>query len=161
MALDDFDAAAAPLHELATRANQVLGAGAPRESHAHFYWSNMRWAIQHPARFKVLAAALAAESYRIENGKWPDALSVLEREELLDPFTGKPLKYKRKDGDCIIYSVGMNQRDDGGVEDKSYTAEDRKDDIVFRLFAVEKRNVKPKAAGRKPDNREKQRRRAF
>lgn len=117
--------------------------------------------FQRHGRLVVTAAALSAEVYRIDHGKWPESLDKLGDEALLDPFSGKPLKYKQMDGDCIIYSVGMNQRDDGGEEGRDYGADDRKDDIVFRLFAVEKRNVRPKAAERKPDDREKPRRRPF
>ncbi len=101
---------------------------------------------QRQARLVVAATALSAEIHRIENGKWPESLGELGGEALLDPFSGKPLKYKQADGDCIIYSVGMNQQDDGGEEDGNYRADDHKDDIAFRLFAVEERNVKPKAS---------------
>ncbi len=52
-----------------------------------------------------------------------------------DPFTGKPMRYKRVDGGCVIYSVGRNLQDDGGEEN----GEDA-DDIRFRLFDVAKRN---------------------
>lgn len=117
--------------------------------------------MQHQARLVVAAAALDAECFRIKNGKWPDVMSELHDERLLDPFSGKPLKYKQMDGDCIIYSIGMNQRDDAGVEDRDYGSEDHKDDIVFRLFAAEKRNVKPPANKNSSDPPPARRRRSF
>ncbi|MFH1732949.1 MAG: hypothetical protein ABIF82_15035 [Planctomycetota bacterium] len=156
--LREYDALPAPSHDRAARATQRLrGVTAESDDTAKIAASWARWdleCIQYQARLVAAATALSAEVCRIENGKWPNALSELQDEKLLDPFSGKPLKYRQMDGDCIVYSIGMNQRDDGGVEDKSYTAEDRKDDIVFRLFAVEKRNVKPKAEECKRDGPE-------
>jgi len=32
----------------------------------------------------------------------------------LDPFSDKPLVYKKTDGNFIFYSVGLNFKDDGG-----------------------------------------------
>jgi hypothetical protein len=34
--------------------------------------------------------------------------------EPTDPFTGKPLIYRLQDGGVTIYSIGSNEKDDGG-----------------------------------------------
>ena len=73
---------------------------------------------------------IANRIYRLKNGKFVDNLNQLTPEILsslpLDPFTGKDYIYKKKDKGFIVYSVGEDLVDDGGVE-KSYT----KPDIVW------------------------------
>ena len=50
----------------------------------------------------------------------------------LDPYDGKPLRYKvRQDGTWIVYSVGANQTDDGGLKSGSTFDYDAPGDIVF------------------------------
>ena len=64
--------------------------------------------------------ACALELYRRSNGNFPYALDdLIPRfvEKLPhDIITGEPLKYRRTDdGQFILYSVGWNEMDDGGV----------------------------------------------
>ncbi len=48
----------------------------------------------------------------------------------VDPFTGKSFVYRREGDGFIVYSLGVNRTDDGGVEDEK----DRdKGDIVWRI----------------------------
>ena len=47
-------------------------------------------------------------------------------------FTEKPLVYKRRGGGYVLYSVGANMKDDGGVEESEKGA----DDIVVRTVDV-------------------------
>ena len=49
-------------------------------------------------------------------------------EDVIDPFSGRPLVYEIFHGQFVVYSVGKNRVDDGGVE-PSYG---RPSDIVFR-----------------------------
>ena len=64
--------------------------------------------------------AIAVERYRNVYGHAPDALSDLLPSFLgavpEDPYDGEPLRYRLTDNGYVIYSVGENQRDDGGVE---------------------------------------------
>ncbi|MBI5819393.1 MAG: hypothetical protein HZA88_10445 [Verrucomicrobia bacterium] len=65
------------------------------------------------------ALACALERYRLANGRFPDSLTALAPAFITklphDIITGEPLKY-RKDGDgFVLYSVGWNEKDDGGV----------------------------------------------
>ncbi|MFC1839339.1 hypothetical protein ACFL1N_07155 [Thermodesulfobacteriota bacterium] len=57
--------------------------------------------------------ALAAASYKAENGKYPDSLEVLVPDYIEsvpeDPFDGKPMKLKVVDGGLDIYSVGEDE----------------------------------------------------
>ncbi|MCR9119854.1 MAG: general secretion pathway protein GspG, partial [bacterium] len=65
---------------------------------------------------------LAIELYRREHGKLPAELSDLVPDFLdevpIDPFTGDPLIYRVDEDAIVIYSVGRNGVDDGGVVNK-------------------------------------------
>jgi hypothetical protein len=65
--------------------------------------------------------ACAIERYRLAHGTLPPDLNALCPEFLsavpLDPMSGQSLHYKPGPGDSyILYSVGWNQKDDGGSE---------------------------------------------
>lgn len=68
--------------------------------------------------------------------RWPETLAELSEGITIDPFTGEPLLYRRTNRGCIIYSVGMNLLDDGGVCDM----DSDKDDVIFRLLDADRRN---------------------
>lgn len=63
--------------------------------------------------------ACALERYRMAMGKLPETLEPLAPEFINripgDVIDGKPLRYRLEpDGGYLLYSVGWNQRDDGG-----------------------------------------------
>jgi len=63
--------------------------------------------------------ACALERYRLAHGEFPQTLEVLTPQFIgkipNDVFTGGPLKYQRNgDGRFLLYSVGWNEKDDGG-----------------------------------------------
>jgi len=63
--------------------------------------------------------AVALRLYRRENGRYPETLKELVPKYLpslpIDPFDGKPLRYKRMAEGFKVWSVGMDMKDDGGV----------------------------------------------
>lgn len=63
-------------------------------------------------------AGLACKIYKSQNGRYPEKLAALVPDLIdkvpIDPFTGKPLIYRAEDAGVIIYSLGSNQKDDGG-----------------------------------------------
>jgi hypothetical protein len=64
-------------------------------------------------------AILALQRWQLEKNQYPEALNELISAGLLkelpkDPYSDKPLVYKKKDNDFILYSVGPNFKDDGG-----------------------------------------------
>lgn len=64
-------------------------------------------------------AACALERFRLASGQFPDTLDALVPKFLpsapVDAINGEPLKYRRTpDGQFILYSVGWNEKDDGG-----------------------------------------------
>jgi len=62
----------------------------------------------------------ALERYRLKNGNYPATLQTLAPDfiETLphDLITGEPFRYRRQaNGQFLLYSVGWNEKDDGGV----------------------------------------------
>jgi hypothetical protein len=101
------------------------------------------------ARFDALLGAaeigLANRIYRQANGKFADTLNQLAPEILpaltLDPFTGKDYIYRKTDTGFIVYSVGEDEKDDGGVM-KYFTL---KPDIVWEEKGGEIQNTSEKS----------------
>jgi hypothetical protein len=70
------------------------------------------------------ALACALERYRLANGQFPNTLDALSPRFISqsphDVITGEPYKYRRTaDGQFVLYSVGWNEKDDGGVPGKT------------------------------------------
>jgi len=62
--------------------------------------------------------ALALCIYKSERGTYPDSLSALEAAGFKlpnDPFGGQPFKYRREGAGFIVYSIGSDMKDDGGL----------------------------------------------
>ena len=67
-----------------------------------------------------MRVACALERFRIANGKYPSALEELAPKLLdkvpIDVCDGQPLRYRSlQDGRFVLYGVGWNEKDDGGV----------------------------------------------
>lgn len=81
------------------------------------------------AGFEVL---LALHLFKAEKNAWPEKLEELTPKLIVrlpkDPYSGKPLIYRRSaDGaDFKLYSVGEDQKDEGGTRDEA-----GKGDLVF------------------------------
>lgn len=89
-------------------------------------------------RHDILLLGAALATYRAEHGRYPDKLDVLSPLYLktipTDLFTGRPPIYRRLETGFIVYSVGLNGRDDGGLDNRATKDSDRKaDDLVFRI----------------------------
>ena len=64
--------------------------------------------------------ACALERHRLANGQFPENLEALTPKFIArmpnDILTGRPYKYRRtNDGQFVLYSVGWDEEDDGGV----------------------------------------------
>ena len=72
------------------------------------------------ARKSCAKLAVALRRCRMKHGSYPDTLDVLAPEFLdrlpVDPFSGKLPVYRREGGGFVIYSVGPEGKDHGGVE---------------------------------------------
>jgi hypothetical protein len=75
------------------------------------------------ARVRSLIVLLAVERYRLKDKAWPDGLDHLKpallAEVPLDPFDGKPIRYRKLADGVVAYSVGQDGKDDGGNFDRS------------------------------------------
>ncbi|MCI0361802.1 MAG: hypothetical protein L0211_25225, partial [Planctomycetaceae bacterium] len=80
----------------------------------------------------VTLAGIAAERYRLKHGEFPIDLQSLGEfmgTVPIDPYDGQPLRMIRKDGQLVLYSVGQDGRDDGGLDGQH----NFEPDIVVRL----------------------------
>ena len=78
---------------------------------------------------------LNLHAYRAEHGTWPktllDALRAESPAVRSDPFSGADFGYRLRDGEPVVYSVGINGRDDGGRRSASGPAWAPTRDRVF------------------------------
>jgi hypothetical protein len=115
--------------------------------------ANAAWTIPPPYRSQAFARlsqlSLALSVYHAENHSYPATLADLVTKYISevpnDPFSSENFRYTVKDGGYLLYSVGMNAKDDGGknyLADNDYSpvADDRvsegekaTDDIVVRV----------------------------
>jgi hypothetical protein len=88
------------------------------------------------ARLAGVECLTAVRRYALTHGSLPDNLEVATREAGLkavptDPFSGGPMQYKVIDGKPVVYSVGKDQKDDGGAVD--WNNGQQPGDFVFRI----------------------------
>ena len=77
-------------------------------------------AVRAQTTLNLARTACALERYRLAHGAYPDKLDPLVPQFLpkapLDPYAGRPLHYRPEpNGRFLLYSVGSNQTDEGGV----------------------------------------------
>lgn len=96
------------------------------------------------AEMRCTVVGIACERFRLKHGRWPKELAELSADLLpggvpLDPFDGKPLRYRRLDDGVVIYSIGPDGADDEGTitRDKPNAPGT---DIGFRLWDPEQRH---------------------
>jgi hypothetical protein len=88
--------------------------------------------------------ALAAERYRLANGRWPENLKVLVPNQLqeipVDPYTEDPMRMRKLADGMVVYSVGQDGVDNEGfIDRKSPVAPGS--DIGFRMWDRADRGV--------------------
>ncbi len=67
------------------------------------------------ARLHMTRAGLGLLEYRREHGAFPQTLDELKLEGLVDPFVEQPLHYRAEPGGFLVYSVGEDLQDNGGI----------------------------------------------
>ena len=95
---EDIPAWAVLAHELTPRIEYVKGFHCRMVAHVH-----------------MTRAGLALLRYRDAHGTFPDSLEALNLEGLIDPFVEAPLHYRTEGEGFVIYSVGEDQKDNGGT----------------------------------------------
>ncbi len=96
-----------------------------------FYWALDGQFTRHNALANRLAVFSLLKQFHLEHGRWPERLDELDHPDaeliLIDPLNGKPWHYERTDESFLLYSLGPNAADDGGINDPSK----QKDDILI------------------------------
>jgi hypothetical protein len=99
------------------------------------------------ANLRGAACGVAAERFRLKHHRWPESLEELVKDELLDavptdPFDGRPMRLKAVADGIVIYSVGLDGVDNGGVVDRARMLQPGTD-LGFRLWDVSARRQAP------------------
>ncbi len=88
--------------------------------------------VESRARSEAARVALAVERYRLAEGTLPESIGDLAPRFLddvpQDPYSGGPMLYEKTGSGFVVYSVGLDGRDDGGWE----TA-DEAHDVAFTI----------------------------
>ena len=96
------------------------------------------------ATLRLGLTAVALEQFRAAHSRYPDTLSELSPEysssALVDPFDGQPLRYKKKAGGYLLYSIGPDLKDNSGERMK-----EGQGDLAFAVVAPQ--NQEPGLAG--------------
>ncbi len=111
------------------------------------------------AQTRCVITMLAVERYRRMSGHWPSSLEALVPAQLkqvpLDPYDGKPLRYRLRADGAVIYSVGPDLKDDDGKFERNgrlgrtwgaKPSELQGLDIGVRLWDLAHRRQPPKGA---------------
>jgi hypothetical protein len=106
-------------------------------SHYPFREWNLMWKIEHTeqslvrpeAQRQLTLGMLTLARERADKGAYPEALPA----GLMDPFSGQALVYRREGAGYVLYSVGPDGKDDGGVEKTESGAAKQNDDVVVRV----------------------------
>ena len=74
---------------------------------------------------------LALEDYRSREGEYPATLPDIGLPEaaITDPFTGQSFIYRVEGDNMLVYSVGFDREDDGGVP----RGVDGRRDVVWKI----------------------------
>lgn len=106
---------------------------------AHGFHRNQAW-------LRCAVAALASERFRLAHGSWPDSISGLVPEFLsetpIDPFDGQPLRLRHLKDSLVIYSIGPDGNDDGGLVSRA-DFHSAGSDVGFQLWDVSSRRQPP------------------
>jgi len=95
-------------------------------------------AAQLEATLLAARTGLSCRLYKSRTGSYPESLGALVpgilKEVPVDPFTGRPLVYRRDGEGFIVYSLGSNQKDDGGRSTYMITqlVMEKDDDVPWR-----------------------------
>jgi hypothetical protein len=63
---------------------------------------------------EAAAAGVAVERYRLKHGQWPQSLQEVKNAKLMaaiptDPYSGKPIQFRKTADGVVIYSVGPDE----------------------------------------------------
>jgi hypothetical protein len=109
------------------------------------------------AKCQCSLVGLAVERYRQKHGHWPASLADvpgLPKGLLTDPLDGRPLRYRRLPDGVVIWSVGLDGKDDGGRLSENGALDFEGKDIGFRMWDVQHRRRPAQPAEGRPEGKE-------
>lgn len=113
---DEIDQARSRLHLITSMIVPAIGRV------TGIYWETI-------AEMRITKTGLAVLQERKDDGTFPDFLEKLNLKTLEDPFSSEPLRYKPEGQNFILYSVGPDEKDNGGSPKEKKQKEDW--DIVW------------------------------
>jgi hypothetical protein len=149
--LGDIDAVSERVADRFSRADSILDKRSKSElTYLYYTLSTMSCAVwgvgcerafATHSRVQHLRILCAAARYRHAHGELPQELTELVPEFLeqvpQDIMDGKPMRYRRtKEGGCVVWSVGKNRIDDGGVRRNSGPNTNKNYDWIVELPPV-------------------------
>jgi hypothetical protein len=94
-------------------------------------------------------AGLGVERFRLQQGRWPDSLDEVAAAKLLeqvpvDPYDGKPLRYRRWAHGVVVYSIGPERTYAGDALDAEDASNPPAVHPEFRLWDTSQRRQPPR-----------------
>lgn len=93
------------------------------------------------------ATLVAAERHRRKAGDWPASVADIDRAILstppVDPFSGRPFRMERTDGQLLVYSVGVNGKDERGAYEPDRWDKGSRDDVGTGAWDVAHASSRP------------------
>jgi hypothetical protein len=90
---------------------------------------------RHETEHRANIIRVALHLHLVQSGTYPEKLDelagLIPEEVLIDPFFNDRFIYKKIDNGYLLYSVGVDMKDDGGVRAKAPWTKDTHGDIVF------------------------------
>jgi hypothetical protein len=103
--------------------------------------------IRSQCELGATAILIAAERHRLKTGKWPASITAIDRDILpiapIDAFSGQPFRMEYHDGKFVIYSIGVNQKDEHGAFDQRRSMTGGPDDLAAAAWDVSLRRRQP------------------
>ena len=97
------------------------------------------------AHLECVRTSLVAERFRLITGRLPNSLTELVPDYLeavpTDPFDGQPLRMAVKESGIVIYSIGMDEIDNGGIVARNKDWK-HPPDTGFRLLPLDQRGLR-------------------
>ncbi len=85
--------------------------------------------------YRMTRAGLALLQYKLAHGAFPETLDALGVEGLIDPFVDKPLHYRAEGDGFLVYSVGEDQKDNGGTPMPPFDSDNpRRRNVEYDVF---------------------------
>jgi hypothetical protein len=113
------------------------------------------------AMLRTAAVGIAVERYRLSKTKWPGTLAEVVDTGFIqvipiDPYDGAPLRYRRLKDGIVVYCVGPDGKDDGGLINRKGDPTKAGYDLGFQLWDVDKRRQPPPPKAKNDDETEPQ-----